>query len=148
MLVGIFPLQENAPCKDGGASSPQVVTPPKKRAYGRQSEACPRADFQFALKLTWAQRGACHRAALCADPLGLSLPYKLLRLLLADGRHNARSGLGNGGTNRRHQRAKNSDVVARRMDDNHRKRKTLEALLVFKIAVDRDQKIELGCSKS
>src|SRR5262249_6816608 len=42
----------------------------------------------------------------------------------------------------------NSDVVARRMNDNHRKRKTLEALLVFKIAIDRDQKIEVGCSKS
>ena len=43
---------------------------------------------------------------------------------------------------------KNSDVIARRMNDDHRKRKTLEALLVFKIAIDGDQKIELGCSTS
>jgi hypothetical protein len=30
VLAGIFPLPENAPDKDGGASSPQVVTLPKK----------------------------------------------------------------------------------------------------------------------
>ena len=66
--------------------------------------------------------------------------------LLADVRHDARSGLGDDGSDRRHQRAKNGDVVARRMNDDHRKRKTLEALLVFKIAIDGDQNIKLGCS--
>jgi hypothetical protein len=34
------------------------------------------------------------------------------------------------------------------MNDNHRKRKTCEALLVFKIAIDGDQNIELGCGTS
>jgi hypothetical protein len=34
------------------------------------------------------------------------------------------------------------------MNDDHGKRKTLEALLVFKIAINRDQKIEFGCSTS
>ena len=34
------------------------------------------------------------------------------------------------------------------MKDNHRKRKPLEILLVFKIAIDRDQNVELGCSGS
>jgi hypothetical protein len=38
-------------------------------SVGGQSEACPRADLHFALTLTWARRGACHRAALCAVPL-------------------------------------------------------------------------------
>jgi len=49
--------------------------------------------------------------------------------LLADVRHDARSGLVDDGSDRRHQRAKDGDVVARRMNDDHRKRKTLEALL-------------------
>ena len=40
-------------------------------ARSAKAEACPRADLQIALTLTWAQRGACHRAALCADPLAL-----------------------------------------------------------------------------
>jgi hypothetical protein len=64
--------------------------------------------------------------------------------LLADVRHDARPGLSNGGSDRRHQRAKNGDVVARRMNDDYRKRETHEALLVFKIAIDGDQKIERG----
>lgn len=34
------------------------------------------------------------------------------------------------------------------MDDNNRERKTLKALLVFKIAIDRDQKVEQGSSES
>ena len=35
-----------------------------------------------------------------------------------------------------------------RMNDSYRKRKTLEALLVFKIAIDRDQNVELGRGES
>jgi hypothetical protein len=31
-------------------------------------------------------------------------------------------------------------------NDNHRQRKALKALLVFEIAIDRDQKIERGCA--
>ncbi len=39
-------------------------------------------------------------------------------------------------------------LATSRRRDNDGKRKTLEALLVFKIAIDRDQKIELGSSES
>jgi len=50
--------------------------------------------------------------------------------LIADVRHNSWSGSGNGGKNCRHQRAKNGDVVARRMDDDEPKRQTRKVLLV------------------
>ena len=55
-------------------------------------------------------------------------------LLFADVPNEARFGLGNGGKNRRHQWPKGNDVVARSMNDDYRERKTLEALLVFKIS--------------
>jgi hypothetical protein len=42
MLVGIVPLQENAADKDGGASSPQVVTLPKKTRYVHAAEVSKR----------------------------------------------------------------------------------------------------------
>jgi hypothetical protein len=56
--------------------------------------------------------------------------------------------LGNDSNNCRHKRSKNGDIIARRVNDNNGKRKPLEILLVFKIAIDRDQNVELGCSES
>jgi hypothetical protein len=38
VLAGIVPLPKNAAGKDGGASSPQVVTLPKKARYVHAAE--------------------------------------------------------------------------------------------------------------
>jgi len=63
-------------------------------------------------------------------------------------RHDSWFGLRNEIKNRSHQWPKGNDVVARRMNDNDRKRKTFEALLVFKITIDRDQNIERRCRRA
>jgi predicted RNase H-like HicB family nuclease len=52
VLVGIFPLQENAADKDGGASSPKVVTLPKKTCYVHAAEVSKRSNQENSMRYT------------------------------------------------------------------------------------------------
>src|SRR5713101_850979 len=58
-------------------------------------------------------------------------------------RHHSRLGFGDSGEHRSHQRPKHGDVVARSVNDDYRERKTSKVLLIFEVAVNREEKVKL-----
>ena len=83
------------------------------------------------------------KAKLCVPfQNGRDKPGHDTALIPVDVCHDSWFGLRNEIENRRHQWPKGEDVIARRMNDDYGKRNIFEALLVFKISIDRDQNIE------
>src|SRR2546422_6830887 len=60
-----------------------------------------------------------------------------------DMRHHSRLGLGDSGEHRRHQRPKDRHVVAWSVNDNYCQRKACKILLIFEVAVNREEKVKL-----
>jgi hypothetical protein len=58
-------------------------------------------------------------------------------------RHPSRLGRGDSGEHRRHQRPKHRDVVARSVNDDYRQRKASKVLLIFEVAVNREEQVKL-----
>jgi len=60
-----------------------------------------------------------------------------------DMRHHSRLGRGDSGEHRRHQVPKHRDVVAWSVNDNYCQRKACKVLLIFEVAVNREEKVKL-----
>ena len=58
-------------------------------------------------------------------------------------RHHSRLGRGDSGKHRRHQGPKHRHVIARSVNDDYRQRKTSKVLLIFEVAVNREEKVKL-----
>src|SRR5438132_637628 len=59
-------------------------------------------------------------------------------------RYHSRPALRKSGEHRSHQRPKHRDVVARCVNDDNRERKISKTLLIFQVAVDCEEKVELS----